>query len=66
MQLLSPVEVQRYLQQAEVMEVEVDSEYSGSECSDSEVQHRVHEMLVAEVARLVAYGLEIRAVNKPS
>ena len=65
-QLLSPVEVQRYLQQAEVMEAEVDSEYSGSECSDSECQHRVHEVLVAEVAGLVAYGLESRAVSEPS
>jgi hypothetical protein len=65
-QLLSPVEVQRYLQQAEVMEAEADSEYSGSECSDSECQHRVHEVLVAEVAGLVAYGLESRAVSEPS
>ena len=48
------------------MEAEVDSEYSGSECSDSEVQHRVHEVLVAEVAGLVAYGLESRAVSEPS
>ena len=65
-QLLSPVEVQRYLQQAEVVEAEADSEYSGSECSDSEVRHRVHEVLVAEVAGLIAYGLESRAVSEPS